>query len=149
MCAKRYYLVRNIDGSNGISGILSAQTENPTIGFFWWLETEKGIMLPLVEVYNVDDIDMLEGTDHKKIWEEEKSRCMVNPTIAWNDLPRGRILWDFEHERHVVYAGVIEMRHDLIEVLKDVFSIVSMPEWEYNEHYDLGVKADGWYNQAG
>ena len=108
------------------------------IGIFWIYKneifTKKEELKDIVLVNGFKDSNL----SHYKVWEEIKSKHKDFYLYEYEDIPRGRVVYDNMNELFLIYCNkdILSNKKDRELILKD-FEINSRYKFIYDEHYRI------------
>jgi len=109
------------------------------LGIFWLYQNK--IYLQSIAVDNVQPINGFIDSDfaHYKVWDEVSKQHKDFYLYEYEDIPRGRVVYDIGNTQYIVYAN-----QDIINSKKEKALIIEAFElknkkvvFKYDEHYRL------------
>ena len=109
------------------------------IGVFWIYKSQiYGKTINTVVIKEVNKfIDS--NFSHYQVWSEVSLKDKDFYLYEYEDIPRGRVIYDMENEQYIVYANEEIINSDIGKMLIiDMFSLQkSKVSFKYDEHYKI------------
>lgn len=121
---------------------MSSTSPDPCIGIFWILPNE--IICAFPEKIDVESNGRHfhdSQQSHIKLWPKVVYSNKELGDFGYEEIPRGRIIFDYRSNKFIAYVCADFVREPLIrKALRDAFGLVRQKVmWATDEHYNFGV----------
>jgi len=115
------------------------------IGLFWIYKSQ--IYLKSIKVDNVKEINDFIDSDfsHYKVWDEISLQNKVFYLYEYEDIPRGRVIYDVKNTQYIIYSNNNIINTDKCKrlILKAFMLEESRVIFKYDAHYEIvGVRCE-------
>jgi len=111
------------------------------IGIFWVYNSK--IYFTSVEKENIKAINGFKDSDfaHYQVWNEISSQNKDFYLYEYEDIPRGRVVYDVENQQYVVYANndIISSNEANLLVINAFNLKGEKVLFKYDEHYEIMI----------
>lgn len=127
----------------GFNRVKTARAHGFHVGIWWHTDQQlvafRQMVTEIATTGHLVDSDLT----HDSAWETARQELHCPATVEYFQIPRGRILWDAEHQAGILYHG-----NSTPEVVfKELAWLYGLPRWEarLDEHYLTGEALDEFY----
>jgi len=108
------------------------------IGIFWIYKdnifSKKEALNDIQEINGFKDSDL----SHYEVWEEMKITYPYLYLYEYEEIPRGRVVWDVHNQQTIIYCNRALMNDEVAKVLiMREFKLESSYVFLYDEHYEI------------